>query len=177
MLHVESRSVKNLGDVIRAIRARRGETMVQFAQRLGVKQSAVSRYESGKLNPSQTILLLLHSLAESASEKEAVNAALGSVPVELATREEAFLQLAKGVAADLNAVLRAQGTSSAMREQFRDLVVELAGEKYIPLWLVNVMKLWRRYKMDADADSEFAEAVAALDSKLYDAREGRKPRR
>ena len=53
-----------LADTIRQIRKRRGETMVVFAKRLGVTHPTISGYESGKITPSRSMLLLLLPLAD-----------------------------------------------------------------------------------------------------------------
>jgi transcriptional regulator with XRE-family HTH domain len=46
-----------------AIRNRMGRTMVEFAQIIGTDQSTISKYESGKVPPSDTVLILLLLLA------------------------------------------------------------------------------------------------------------------
>ena len=52
-----------LGREIRSIRKHRGETMVEFAEILGVTHASVSRYESGKGLPGYKVMLTLFDLA------------------------------------------------------------------------------------------------------------------
>lgn len=56
----------NLAHAIRAARQRLGKTMVEFAEMIGCRQSTVSRYESGKLVPGRSVLILLLQLAQKA---------------------------------------------------------------------------------------------------------------
>lgn len=68
--HIDEDFVAALGDVIRGIRKRRGETMVQFAKGLGTDQSMISRYESNKVVPSKSMALLIASVAEPSERAE-----------------------------------------------------------------------------------------------------------
>jgi len=63
-----------LGPAIHAIRMRLGKTMVQFAELIGCKQSTISRYESGKLIPGRSVLILLLQLAKGAERKPVLDA-------------------------------------------------------------------------------------------------------
>jgi len=56
----------NLAHAIRAVRQRLDKTMVEFAEMIGCRQSTVSRYESGKLVPGRSVLILLLQLAQGA---------------------------------------------------------------------------------------------------------------
>jgi transcriptional regulator with XRE-family HTH domain len=47
-------TISNVGELIRA--ARNGRSQKNFADLLGVKQSSVSRYESGKANPPVNVI-------------------------------------------------------------------------------------------------------------------------
>jgi transcriptional regulator with XRE-family HTH domain len=52
---------KEFGKVLRALRLRKGLTQEQVAERLGIRKSAVSRYESGQDGP--TLYLCAAALA------------------------------------------------------------------------------------------------------------------
>jgi len=69
----------NLAHAIRAVRQRLDKTMVEFAEMIGCRQSTVSRYESGKLVPGRSVLILLLQLAQGA-ERGAIMDALGVSP-------------------------------------------------------------------------------------------------
>ena len=51
-------------------------TMVEFADLIGATNSTISKYESGRLVPSKTVLILLFLLADE-SEKSSLKEALG----------------------------------------------------------------------------------------------------
>lgn len=68
----------SLGDAIRGIRKSRGETMAEFARVLGIDQGTISKYESGKVVPRRSVLLLLLPLTvEGTEEREVILNALG----------------------------------------------------------------------------------------------------
>lgn len=164
--HITGRAfVRKLGSIISRIRARRGETQESFGKQLGVGKTVISRYESDKVIPSLAVLIHLQALAESLEDKEAINRAIEESGGARSSEAE-FIALAKRTQAELEAVVRQQGSSSVTREIFRDLAVRMAGEKYIPLWLLDILKLWRRHGHIAGAEAEFSEAVAALDRRL-----------
>lgn len=68
--------VPDLNHAIRAIRQRLGQNMTEFSELLGLEQSTVSRYESGQVIPSRTVLILLLLLAKD-EEEAPILAALG----------------------------------------------------------------------------------------------------
>ena len=47
-------AINTVGDLVRA--ARNGLSQEEFARKLGVKQSSISRYESGKANPPVSVI-------------------------------------------------------------------------------------------------------------------------
>lgn len=49
-------------------------------------------------------------------------------------------------------------------------MVDAIGQKYVPLWLLEVLKLWRRHRADRDAEMDFMEAIAALERRLSERR-------
>jgi transcriptional regulator with XRE-family HTH domain len=56
--------MNDLSLAIRGIRQRLAKTMAEFAEMIGCRQSTVSRYESGKLTPGRSVLILLLQLAQ-----------------------------------------------------------------------------------------------------------------
>jgi HTH-type transcriptional regulator / antitoxin HipB len=65
---------EELGDLIKQIRKRKGLTQKELSQRMGISDSAVNKYESGKENPT------LHTLRK-------IAAALG-VELEITFRDD-----------------------------------------------------------------------------------------
>ena len=76
--------MNEIGIAIRNTRNRLGKTMAEFAEMIGCRQSTISRYESGRLTPSRTVLLLLLQLAKGADREVLLN----SLGVECATRSD-----------------------------------------------------------------------------------------
>lgn len=145
-----------LDEAIRAIRKRRGESMAAFGSRLGIHHSSVSLYESGKQKPSRTVLLLIHGLAEDVRERTAIEAELGpSLPGDLPIREEAFRVLAREVLDKLEA-LRGD-MSFAGWDRFKNLVFDVARGGRIPLWLIEILSLWKQFKDAPTKNHEFDE--------------------
>ena len=66
----------SLASAVSSIRGRLGMTMVEFADLIGATNSTISKYESGRLVPSKTVLILLFLLADE-SEKPSLREALG----------------------------------------------------------------------------------------------------
>ncbi len=66
----------NLSEAIKSIRKRRNETMVVFAEILGVCHSAISKYESAEINVGKPILKLLLQIAITDEEKAPIVAAI-----------------------------------------------------------------------------------------------------
>lgn len=51
--------------------------MTEFGHRIGVTHASVSQYESGKIQPSQSVLMLLSELAETDEERSCLSSAIG----------------------------------------------------------------------------------------------------
>ncbi len=68
-------TVPNLPEALRLIRQRHSQTQAEFAERLGLTHSMISKYESGRAVPSRTVLMLYLRLAEGV-EKPAILGAL-----------------------------------------------------------------------------------------------------
>jgi transcriptional regulator with XRE-family HTH domain len=138
-----------LGAAIRAIRSRRGENLRDFAARLGVGHSTVSKYERDVLRPSRSMLLLLYPLAETTAEKEPIVAALGSIPEGLQVLERQLdrdLAIAK---IETERILREMQAQPETRQRLLGLALRIARDPEIPLWLPNMLSFWHRYRYDA----------------------------
>lgn len=64
--------ISSVGDLIRA--ARKGRSQKEFADLLGVTQSSVSRYESGKASPPGSVIEQCMRLAHTATDDDAPSA-------------------------------------------------------------------------------------------------------
>jgi transcriptional regulator with XRE-family HTH domain len=60
----EKKKAETIGTRIAAARAAKGLTQSQFAEKAGIKQAMVSRYEAGKEVPSLEIIMALKIVAE-----------------------------------------------------------------------------------------------------------------
>lgn len=137
--------VPELNHAIRALRRRLGQTMTQFSELLGLEQSTVSRYESGQVVPSRTVLILLLLLAND-EEEPAILTALG-VP----TKEALALprqKLREALPAIRN--LHGRGDEEAELDQTLAAFAEEAHlilSKRVPVdrSLVELLKLYRRH--------------------------------
>jgi transcriptional regulator with XRE-family HTH domain len=107
MLHVK--------DVFRSIRSRLRKNQVDFAHVLGVQPSTVSRYESGKLQPSRTILLLLWDMATEI-ERSIIEPSMGGRPSTKAVLEATLVRDADALMPELDRELN--------RRNFINLAVE-----------------------------------------------------
>jgi transcriptional regulator with XRE-family HTH domain len=150
--------------------------MTAFAARLGVAQSVVSRYESGKLNPSRSMLLLMLPLAEG-EERESLLDALGVdrdlqegwAPGELEAQLLGFESfLAEGGRRELQ--------TKCPRREFIQLAKELAGGKEgIPLWLVETLRFWRDHRGNREMWEFFEHVPIYLEVQLKSHRAGKAP--
>lgn len=150
---------------IRSIRQRRGESMVQFAERLGLTQGSVSRYEAGKLQPSRSILLLLLQLAEG-DEREPILEALGEVPSEMQLWEADLNRRVDEARKELSEFFAKMEGGQRARERFFDLAMEIVRSGRTPLPLIRAMELWRDHAGSSAAREVYEEAVMALATDL-----------
>ena len=51
----------NVGEAIRAKRKEKGMTQIEVAQAAGIAVNSLRLYESGKRQPKQSVLLILHT--------------------------------------------------------------------------------------------------------------------
>jgi transcriptional regulator with XRE-family HTH domain len=130
--------------------------MVEFARHLGCTHSTISGYESEKITPSASMLLLLLPLAQG-SERKALLDALG---VEKDQQEgwapgeiERELEVFEGF---VSAGGRQTPNLANPRREFVDLAKDIAGDKTrdVPPWLVEVLRFWIKFR-DTGAAVEF----------------------
>jgi transcriptional regulator with XRE-family HTH domain len=162
----------SLASSIKSIRSRIGRTMIEFAALIGCKQSTVSRYESGKLIPGRSVLLLLLQLAQG-TEREIILDALGvNQSVALGWIERDFLNALW----TFEDYLRATGAGC----QKRDLTAEknrivlfssatkeiiLRGRPIEPA-LIAILNLWLAHADNPEAHIYFQHAASYLDVEL-----------
>ncbi len=147
--------------------------MAEFAEMIGCRQSTVSRYESGKLIPSRTVLLLLLQLAED-SERQPILQALGVTrslaqswkPSDLADALRTFdaYLAAAGPAADRNRGRAPQGSALA---EFARLAARIVSERHaVEPAVVEVLRLWLKHRTNRKARKYFRHIAAYLEVEL-----------
>jgi transcriptional regulator with XRE-family HTH domain len=159
-------SAPELALAIRAIRKRRGETMVQFGERLGCANSVVSRYESGILTPSRSMLLLIYRLADTPAEKAAIEAALGGAPDALDPRITDADAALRGALKDLRLKEQDDLASRAIWDRLAEQFNALTDRSGVPLWLMETLHLWLIYRDIPEAQREFEASYLGLSRRL-----------
>jgi len=161
----------NLASAIRAARQRLGKTMVEFAEMIGCRQSTVSRYESGKLVPGRSVLILLLQLAQGA-ERGPILEALGvSRAVATGWPERDLIEALKTFEEYLelsSAPPRARGrrredSLAAFARAAKRIVLQ--GAPVEPA-LVSVLEHWTAHGANPAARQVFRQLVAYLDVEL-----------
>lgn len=148
-----------LGQSIKSIRKHLGETLVQFAARLGTDNSVVSRYENDRVVPSRSMLLLIAPYAETPAEKSALAKALGS-NTELDKQSHEFLSSADDLLAQLK-------VDNLTRDRFRSIVERLISSGDIDRSVVKFLELFARNT--GEASRKYIEDwVWSLDHRLAD---------
>jgi len=158
----------DLSQTIRVIRQRLGKTMVEFGGMIGCRQSTVSRYESGKLLPGRSVLLLILQLAQGAERKPILDA-LGVGPATasgwpdrdvvsaLKTFEEYLALPAQGRA----------GAPSTSLAAFAKAAKRVVGERSeVDPSVVSILELWSQYGADPKAVQHFRNIASYLDVEL-----------
>lgn len=155
-----------ISPTIRNIRKRLGKTMAQFADMIGCRQSTVSRYESGKLIPGRTVLILLLQYAQ-ASERPPILDALGVSRAAAAGWEQRKLVDASKTFGDC---LKTSPTLPvyapglvAFAKAARQIVSK--GPDVEPS-LAPILRHWIKHSTDPKAHQYFRHIAAYLDVKL-----------
>jgi len=163
----------DLSHTIRAIRQRLGKTMVEFAEMVGCRQSTISRYESGKLLPGRSVLLLILQLAQGA-ERGPVLDALGVSPTAASGwAERDLIGALKTFEEYLEVSSRSAGRRARPRAPTASLAAFARAAKRIVLEganiepaLASILERWLQHGADAKAQQYFQNAAAYLDVQL-----------
>jgi transcriptional regulator with XRE-family HTH domain len=136
--------VSELGNTIKRLRQRLGQTMAEFSETIGTQQSTISRYESGRIPPSKSILILLLLLADE-DEKPEILKALGLEN----TQAGAELHLSKHRLNEARRTLSGGARLSKADQRLAAFVEEAAkiAQSGIPVddCLVELLHLWRTH--------------------------------
>jgi transcriptional regulator with XRE-family HTH domain len=141
--------------------------MVNFARRLGCTQSTISGYESGKIAPSRSMLLLLLPLAQG-EERTAILDTLG---VDRDHQEGwgpgELEQELEGLEAYLGAGGRKEFKTDSPRRDFIRLAKQIASQrKSVPVWLIETLHHYIQQGDNPDAAEYFEYLPIYLDVQL-----------
>lgn len=143
--------------------------MVEFADLIGCKQSTVSRYESGKLVPGRSVLILLLQLAQGSERTPVLNAlgvtraaAAGWMQPSLAQALKNFDEQLEQARAGGARRAPSAGMASFARAARRIL---LAGKEVDPS-LSSILELWAEHHANPKALPHFRHAAAYLEVEL-----------
>lgn len=160
-----SECVRDLSKAVRSIRKRLGLNMTAFAERIGAGQSTVSRYESGKMLPSRSVLMLLLGHAEG-DEREPILRELGLkeenveglTPTEISSAIERFEAFAQAPGHSGR-----PGTKS-LQQEFAMLANQIVASPDAPSDALNqVLRHWIRWGTTEDGHEVFENAVLYMD--------------
>lgn len=152
---------------MRAIRSRLGLTMKDFAVKLGVDQGTVSRYESGKVRGSKSVLLLLAQLAEPGPERRAIEIEMSDDPaVRRELLREQFSESAKAVTEQLRRRVADLEHSDPAKAEFLRLALRIAERGRVPLWLLVALRKWDQHGHDPAAAGVFEDVATRLEIDL-----------
>lgn len=140
--------------------------MVQFGERLGCANSVISRYESGLLTPSRSMLLLIYRLAETPAEKAAIEATLGGAPDVLEPKITDADAALRAALRDLQQKEKDDLASRTIWERLAEQFSALTDRAEVPLWLVEALHLWLLYRDLPASQREFDAAYLALSRRL-----------
>lgn len=133
--------------------------MTEFASHLGLRQSAISRYESDKLTPSSSVLLNLYRLAHKSQHKIAIRALLGESAAVL-EKEDRFEAEAARLATSLDAIIGDLKKGPEAARRFSQLAIDVVSDpEGIPLWLCELIQMWFRVRHDPQGRREFDDLV------------------
>jgi len=169
-----------LAHAIRDIRRRLNKTMVQFAEMIGCKQSTVSRYESGKLVPGRSVLILLLQLARGAERQPVLDALgiAGAAPAGWSERQLTTALKTFEDYLDVSGPVKPRGSPAASLASFARAAkrIVLAGRSVDPA-LVSILQCWSAHHSNPKALAYFRDIAAYLDVELKLLAARGKPRR
>lgn len=156
-----------LGESIRSIRTRRGQTTREFATAIGGHPGNVSSYETGKVKPSSKLLVTLLRLAEG-EERTAILQEMGieqpgelqSPPAEINDAVDVFEQY-------LTAGGTGVGNLDASQKRFLD-AAKLVAEGDIEPAITGILEKWIKCRGDRKARKFFKNLDIYLDVELRD---------
>ncbi len=166
--------MNDIAVAIRNTRKRLGKTMAEFADMIGCTQSTVSRYESGRLRPSRTVLLLILQLAEGPDREVFLNGLRADSATQSDSRErdlldalrtfEDYLGMARDRAARDDAERRCPGSPVAAFARAAKQV--LLGSPEPDPALTAILEHWIRHRKNRKAHEYFRHVAAYLDVEL-----------
>lgn len=130
--------------------------MVEFARKLGITHGMVSRYESGSVTPSKSVLLNLLPMAETDFEKASICGEMGDVDV-------AFREACDELMEVFQEELRKHASSPETRKLFMDLAAEAARQNEVPSALLRILQAWKRYNHIQEVRNELNEAATRIE--------------
>jgi len=159
-----------LATAISSIRGRLGMTMVEFASLIGATDSTISKYESGRLVPSKTVLILLFLLADE-SEKSTLKEALG---VWDEKKSQASFPAAEAKLTELLKTLRKSRNSSAQDRARIEFVKEalalLAARTPIDPAAVEILGFLRTHAASRKLHTSLAQILTYLEVAMAEPR-------
>lgn len=141
--------------------------MVEFARHLGCSQSTISGYESGKIDPSRSMLLLVLRWAEG-EERAVILDALGVDRDQQEGWEPGELEKElEGLESYLSAGGRKEFKTNSPRRDFIRLAKQIASQpKSVPVWLIETLHQYLQNGDNPDAAEYFEYVPIYLDVQL-----------
>lgn len=140
--------------------------MAEFGQRLGADHSIVSKYESGKVAPSRSMLLLILPLAKG-RERSAILQALG---LEASDVEGLSADEVQDALVEFERYLEAGGTGRGERvadkRRFADLARQVLDADEIEPALLGILQKWVTHRGNRKARRVFKNLDVYLDVEL-----------
>lgn len=153
---------------VRSFRKRKGWSGTEFATKLGVWHTAVSRWETGKSAPDDGVLLRLLALAEGEPEEPIFRAAVGArmgFAVPTPTELESMLDIGKlKQAAEARSGMPIDITGqNAAKVLQAELAIIFSRENLVSPLFAEVVRYWRMMGEDPRAQQVFSDLVKYLD--------------
>ncbi len=119
--------------------------MTEFAEMIGADQSTISRYESGQVLPSKTVLILLLLLAEG-EERAAISDAMGAADLgALNARFAGSLEILRAHAKKYPRSVKTAATDIVRIQMVEESAALVSAGKPIEPALVAMLKLFREH--------------------------------
>jgi transcriptional regulator with XRE-family HTH domain len=165
-----------LGDVVRRIRKDLGATQAIFAQSLGVDQTAVSHYETGRIVPSTDVLLILHGLASNREAQGSIRKALGSRVSRMSDSEMsdllASIEKSPEAIPDMAIISRALKTLIERTTRYGRFLKEaqklIESGLEVPPSLSDIVRLYREHGRSPKVRTLFQKALGYLEVEIHE---------